>query len=87
MPARKCIRAGQLSQNVTRSPSCVIAAHALVRLAYLAVTQTFATLRLPPMTDREKDVEILALRNQLSFPQRQLDGKRPPSKPRRQRSS
>ncbi|MFE4250673.1 hypothetical protein ACFRU3_14425 [Streptomyces sp. NPDC056910] len=82
MRARKCIRAGQLSQKVTRSPSCVIAAHSLVRLAYLAVTQTFATPRLLPMTDREKDAEILALRHQLSIPQRQLDGKRPASKPR-----
>jgi hypothetical protein len=34
----------------------------LVRFAYLAVTHAFAALRLLPMTDREKDVEILALR-------------------------
>ncbi|MFF1613396.1 hypothetical protein ACFVYA_36985 [Amycolatopsis sp. NPDC058278] len=32
----------------------------LVRFAYLAVTHAFAALRLLPMTDREKDVEILA---------------------------
>ncbi|MFG2656943.1 integrase core domain-containing protein [Streptomyces sp. NPDC048425] len=49
----------------------------LVRLAYLAVTQTFAALRLLPMTDREKDAEILALRHQLGLLQRQLDGQRP----------
>ncbi|MFB4285536.1 hypothetical protein ACBJ59_60490 [Nonomuraea sp. MTCD27] len=33
-----------------------------LRLAYLTVTNTFAALRLPPMGDRDKDVEILALR-------------------------
>ena len=45
----------------------------LVRLAYLAVTHAFAALRLLPMTDRDnKDVEILALRHQLSIAQRQL---------------
>jgi hypothetical protein len=31
--------------------------------AYLAVTHAFAVLRLLPMTDRDKDVEILALRH------------------------
>jgi hypothetical protein len=30
----------------------------LVRFAYLAVTHAFAMLRLWPMTDHEKDVEI-----------------------------
>jgi transposase InsO family protein len=34
----------------------------LIRFAYLAVTHAFAVLRLLPMTDREKDAEILALR-------------------------
>ncbi|MEU0569206.1 hypothetical protein ABZ297_28035 [Nonomuraea sp. NPDC005983] len=34
----------------------------LLRLAYLAVTNAFAALRLLPMGDRDKDVEILALR-------------------------
>ena len=34
----------------------------LLRLAYLAATNIFALLRLLPMSDREKDVEILALR-------------------------
>ena len=38
----------------------------LVRFAYLAVTHAFAALRLLPMTDREKDVEMLALRHQLA---------------------
>ena len=38
----------------------------LVRFAYLAVSHAFAALRLLRMTDREKDVEILALRHQLT---------------------
>ncbi|WP_327241457.1 integrase core domain-containing protein [Streptomyces sp. NBC_01320] len=44
----------------------------LLRLAYLGVTNTFAMLRLLPMSDRDKDVEILALRHQLSVLERQL---------------
>ncbi|MGY4745885.1 integrase, partial [Streptomyces sp. ATMOS53] len=43
----------------------------LLRLTYLAVTNTFALLRLLPMSDREKEVEILALRHQLLVLQRQ----------------
>jgi hypothetical protein len=34
----------------------------LFRLAYLGVTNTLALLRLLPMSDRDKDAEILALR-------------------------
>jgi putative transposase len=44
----------------------------LLRLAYLTVTNTFAVLRLFPMSDRHKDTEILALRHQLAVLQRQL---------------
>ncbi|WP_198169533.1 hypothetical protein [Herbidospora daliensis] len=44
----------------------------LFRLAYLAVTNTFAALRLPPIGDRDKDVEILALRHQITVLERQL---------------
>jgi putative transposase len=44
----------------------------LLRLTYLAVTNAFAVLRLLPMSDRDKDVEILALRHQLAVLQRQL---------------
>ncbi|MFI6183989.1 hypothetical protein ACIA8R_51250 [Nonomuraea sp. NPDC051191] len=44
----------------------------LFRLAYLAVTNTFAVLRLLPMGDRDKDVEILALRHQITVLERQL---------------
>jgi hypothetical protein len=44
----------------------------LLRLAYLAVTNTVTLLRLLSMSDREKDVEILALRHQLLVVQRQV---------------
>jgi putative transposase len=43
-----------------------------LRLAYLGVRNAFAFLRLLPMSDRDKDVEILALRHQLSVLHRQL---------------
>ena len=44
----------------------------LLRLAYLGVTNAFAVLRLLPMSNRDKDVEILALRHQLAMLERQL---------------
>ncbi|MEV4888210.1 hypothetical protein AB0K48_02310 [Nonomuraea sp. NPDC055795] len=44
----------------------------LLRLAYLAVTNAFAALRLLPMGDRDKDVEILVLRHQITILERQL---------------
>ncbi|MFC5828467.1 hypothetical protein [Nonomuraea insulae] len=44
----------------------------LLRLAYLTVTNTFAALRLLPMSDRDKDIEILALRHQITVLERQL---------------
>ena len=44
----------------------------LLRLAYLGVTNVFALLRLLPMSSRDKDAEILALRHQLSVLERQL---------------
>lgn len=43
----------------------------LLRLAYLAVTNTFTLLRLLPMSERDKDIEILALRHQMLVLQRQ----------------
>jgi hypothetical protein len=43
----------------------------LLRLAYLAVTNAFSFIRLLPMRDREKEVEILVLRHQLTILQRQ----------------
>jgi putative transposase len=47
----------------------------LLRLAYLTVTNTFAVLRLLPMSDRDKDVEILGLRHQIGVLRRQPDSK------------
>ncbi|GAA1908192.1 hypothetical protein GCM10009753_44180 [Streptantibioticus ferralitis] len=44
----------------------------LLRLAYLAATNTLALLRLLPMSDRDKDIEILAPRHQLLVLQRQV---------------
>ena len=49
----------------------------LVRLAYLAVSNAFSVLRLLPKGDREKDIEILSLRHQITVLQRQLAGTRP----------
>ena len=37
----------------------------LLRFAYLTVSHAFAALRLLPLSDHEKDTEILALRHQL----------------------
>lgn len=53
----------------------------LLRFAYLAVSNAFASLRLLPMSDHEKDIEILALRHQLGVLQRQLAGQRPQLRP------
>ncbi|WP_405930283.1 integrase core domain-containing protein [Streptomyces sp. NBC_00827] len=48
----------------------------LLRLAYLSVTNAFAMLRLLPMSDRERDMEILALRHQIMVLERQLGDER-----------
>ncbi|MEV0053149.1 helix-turn-helix domain-containing protein [Saccharopolyspora shandongensis] len=48
----------------------------LLRLAYLGVTNAFAMLRLLPMSDRDKNIEILALRHQITVLERQLGQKR-----------
>ncbi|MEU4245762.1 integrase core domain-containing protein [Actinoplanes sp. NPDC026619] len=48
----------------------------LFRLAYLGVSNTFALLRLLPMSDRDKDAEILALRHQILVLERHLHGDR-----------
>jgi hypothetical protein len=42
------------------------------RLAYLAATNTIAFPRPPPMSDREKEIEIPAPRHQLLVPRRQV---------------
>jgi putative transposase len=47
----------------------------LLRLAYLGLTNTFVLLRLLPMTDRDKDTEIVVLRHQIALLQRQLGDK------------
>lgn len=44
----------------------------LLRLVYLAATNALALLRLLPMSEREKEVGILALRHQLLVLQRQV---------------
>jgi hypothetical protein len=44
----------------------------LLRLTYLSVTNAFALLRLLPMSDHDKDAEILVLRHQITALQRQL---------------
>ena len=44
----------------------------LLRLAYLGVANMFALLRLLPASDRDKIVEILALRHQITVLERQL---------------
>ena len=49
----------------------------LLRLIYLSVTNVFALLRLLPVSDRDKDVEILTLRHQVTILQRQLGTTRP----------
>jgi hypothetical protein len=49
----------------------------LLRLAYLGVTNVFALLRLLPVSDRDKDAEILALRHQVTVLERQLGRTRP----------
>lgn len=48
----------------------------LLRLAYLTVTNAFAMLRLLPLSDRDKDAEILALRHQITVLERQLGNNR-----------
>ena len=49
----------------------------LLQLAYLGITNAFALLLLLPMSDRDKDVEILALRHQITVLERQLGKARP----------
>jgi putative transposase len=43
-----------------------------LRLAYLTVTNAFSILRLFPMSNRDKDAEILSLRHQILVLERQL---------------
>ena len=48
----------------------------LLRLAYLGVTNALALLRLLPMSDGDKDTEILALRHQIAVLERHLYGEK-----------
>lgn len=48
----------------------------LLRLAYLTVANTFAVLRLLPVSDRDKDIEILMLRHEITVLERQLGGRK-----------
>jgi putative transposase len=48
----------------------------LFRLAYLGVTNALAMLRLLPMSNRDKDAEIRALRHQITVLERQLHGEK-----------
>ncbi|MET8759538.1 hypothetical protein [Lentzea sp. NPDC004782] len=76
MRAEKYVRAGQLPLAGCWSSSGMIAARA-GRFAYLAVSHAFAALWLLRMTDREKDIEILALRHQLVVLRRHLGDQHP----------
>jgi putative transposase len=53
----------------------------LLRLAYLGVTNAFALLRLLSVGDHDKDIEILALRHQITVLQRQLGNQKPRFEP------
>ncbi|MFC6086547.1 integrase core domain-containing protein [Sphaerisporangium aureirubrum] len=78
-PAENVVRAGQSAWRVPAVEGSRGAAgwpFMLLRLTYLAVTNAFAALRLLPMSDRDKDVEILALRHQITVLERQLGGER-----------
>ena len=48
----------------------------LLRLTFLGVTNALALLRLLPMSDRDKNAEILVLRHQITVLERQLHGDR-----------
>jgi hypothetical protein len=60
--AEKYVRAAQQASTCYRTSSGMLAA-VLVRFAYRAVSHAFAGLWPLRMTDREKDIEILALRH------------------------
>ena len=54
----------------------------MLRLAYLGVTNAFAMLRLLPISNRDKDVEILALRHQITVLEHQLGKEKVRDSPR-----
>jgi hypothetical protein len=63
--------------TVLYAEHCATMTSVLFRLAYLGVSNALALLRLLPMSDRDKDAEILALRHQIMVLERQLHGDRP----------
>jgi hypothetical protein len=65
-------RAGLSSDQQIVNP----ASH-LVTLVYLSVANVFGLLRLLPVSDRDKDAEILVLRHQITVLERQLGTTRP----------
>jgi putative transposase len=48
----------------------------LLRLAHFGITNTLALLRLLPMSDQDKDAEILVFRHQITVLERQLHGEK-----------
>jgi hypothetical protein len=50
----------------------------LLRLPYRALTSVFTLIRLLPMSDTDKDIEILTLRHQLAILQRQTNNRASP---------
>jgi hypothetical protein len=48
----------------------------LLRLPYLALTSVFTLIRLLPVSETDKDIEILTLRHQLRSPRPSLAGLR-----------
>ncbi len=71
-------RRGRMSWSLPGGPTCCgMMTAVLLRLAYLNVTSAFALLRLFPVSDLDNDVEILALRHQITVLERQLGKTRP----------
>ena len=71
-------RRGRMSWSLPGGPTCCgMMTAVLLRLAYLGVTNAFGLLRLLTLSDRDKDVEILALRHQITVLERQLGKIRP----------
>jgi transposase len=68
-------RSGESSSDQRRPPSAPPWPAPSPPDTSLTVANTFAVLRLLPLSDRDKDVEILALRHQIGVLQRHLDAK------------
>ena len=50
---------------------------AVLRLAYFGIANALTMLWLPPLSDRAKEAEILALRHQITVLEWQLPGDKP----------